>query len=69
MTLSLQKFYHILIMGGDCICLLIIVRGLYYGTGTSIVILLAESIWWKSLHDFNIKNICRITTLICFKDI
>ena len=30
--------------GGDCICILIIVRGLYYGTGTSIVILLAERI-------------------------
>ena len=54
--------------GGDCICILIIVRGLYYGTETSIVILLAQGIWGKSLHDFNIKNICRITTLICFKD-
>ena len=36
--------------GGDGICILIIVRGLYYGTGTSIVTLLAERIWGKSLH-------------------
>ena len=53
MMLSLQKFCHILIMGGI----------LYVYTGTSIVILLAEWIWGKTFHDFNIKNICRITTL------
>ena len=35
---------------GDRICILIIVRGLYYGTGISIVNLLSERIWGKSLH-------------------
>ena len=69
MSLSLQKLCHILIVEGDCICISIIVRRLHYGTGTSIVILLAEGISGKTLHDFNITHICRITTLICFKDI
>ena len=37
--------------------------------GENIVILLAEGIWEKNLHDFGIKSIYRITTLMCFQDI
>ena len=38
-------------------------------SGRSTVILLVEGIWGENLHSFSIKNICRITTLACFKDI
>ena len=40
---------------------------LYYDLQRGIVILLAEGIWGRNLHDFSIKNIYRTTTLMCFK--
>ena len=43
---------------------LIMDGGLYYDTRKYILILLAEGIRGRNLHDFSIKNIYRITTLM-----
>ena len=40
-----------------------------YDTQRSILILLAEESWGENLHDFSIKIIYRITSLMCFQDL